>query len=287
MLAKRFWQEPLLHFLLLGVCIFLLNNVVNPQYDRADSNDIIVDDNDIDRLVTQYKQVWNDDPTPATIKKLIDQYIHSEVMYREALALNLDHNDEIIKRRLKQKYEFLIKDMIETDQVSDQDLQAYYKDHWNEFSTESTYSFYQYYFSPDHRNNPLRDASEFIQTHKSHPTSLIPKIPPADLSHLNIYYQKLSIQNIRKEFGLDFAEQFQDVKTKSWYGPIASGYGIHVLYIDNIQQSQIADYNQVKDQVLEVYEKDLVQQYNESVYDSVLENYSINITLDRWAHIDR
>lgn len=287
MSLKRFLHEPLVHFLLLGICIFSLNSLVNSNSQRPDSIDIVVDDHDIDRLVNQYKQVWNEEPSPETIKKLIDQYIHSEVMYREALALKLDHNDEIIKRRLKQKYEFLIKDMITTNQVSDEDLQTYYADHSSDFSTEKSYSFYQFYFSPDNRNNPLSDASEFIQSHRSTSKSVVANLPPADLSHLKQYYTQLSIQQIRQEFGLDFADAFQDINDASWYGPIASGFGIHVLYIVDVQFSQIEDFDQVKDQVLEAYEKDLIQQYNETIYKSVLENYAIDITLDKWANLNQ
>lgn len=287
MSLKRILAEPLVHFLLLGMCIFLLNSLFNSSSQRPDSIDIVVDDNDIDRLVTQYKQVWNEEPSPATIKKLIDQYVHSEVMYREALALKLDHNDEIIKRRLKQKYEFLIKDMITTNQVSDEDLQAYYADHSSDFSTEKSYSFYQFYFSPDKRTNPLSDASEFIQSHRLTSKSVIPNLPPADLSHLKQHYTQLSIQQIRQEFGQDFADAFQDINAASWYGPISSGFGIHVLYIVDVQLSRIEDFDQVKDQVLEAFEKDLIQQYNETIYDSVLENYSINIDLDKWASINQ
>lgn len=285
MSLSSFIREPIVHFLILGVGIFILNSVFNPTQDSPDSTQIVVDDDDIERLITQYKQVWNDKPNSPTIKKLIDQYVHSEVMYREALALKLDHNDEIIKRRLKQKYEFLIKDMITTSQITDEELNAYYEDHKSGFSTDKLYSFYQFYFSPDKRNNSMQDAMDFLGEYNANPKSSIPSMKPVDPSHLSLFYKQVTRHQIRQEFGLSFADALQDVNSESWYGPIASGYGVHVVYIDQITVSKIEDFNQVKDQVLEAYEKDLIQQYNQNIYDSTLENYTIDIKLDKWAHV--
>ena len=109
---SRLIREPLVHFLLIGGGLFILYSFLHPEENRLDNNTILIVDSDVDRLIKAYQQNWNTRPDSSTLQKLLEEEIKSEIFYREALRMQLDHNDEIIRRRLKQKYEFLVKDLV-------------------------------------------------------------------------------------------------------------------------------------------------------------------------------
>ena len=122
---KKIIEEPLVHFLLLGGLIFVLYGFLNKNSENPAGNTIIIQDSDVLRLTKAYQQSWNKTPDAATLKDLIDNEVESEMLYREALRLNLDHNDEIIRRRLKQKYEFLVKDLSISSPPTDAELKQF------------------------------------------------------------------------------------------------------------------------------------------------------------------
>ena len=108
---KKWFKEPLVHFLVIGAMIFVVFSVVNTEESTMDGNTIVVSAGDIARLSGNWSQKWNRPPTETELQGLIDSYIKEEVYYREALALGLDQNDTILRRRLMQKMEFLSNDL--------------------------------------------------------------------------------------------------------------------------------------------------------------------------------
>jgi len=282
---KKIVAEPLVHFLLIGLSIFLLHFLFNANQTVGEESTILIDDNDINRLIIQYKQVWDDTPDETTIQKLIQQYVESEITYREALAMNLDHNDEIIKRRLKQKYEFLVKDLITSVQPSDTELEAFYKDHIEQFQTEKLFSFAQYYFSPDKRQSALEDAKSFLTLQIRDNPNHVNKLRMTDQSHLHPYYSNASKHTIRQEFGIDFLHQIQSQASNTWLGPLSSGYGIHILYIDSIRQSTAIDFEDTIDEVRSSYEDELTKTYNRNLLNKVKDKYEIKYDLRKWKNL--
>ncbi len=58
-----------------------------------------------------FQSQWRREPTPEEFNRLVENRVQSEVLYREALAMGLDKNDEIVKRRMAQKMQFLAEDV--------------------------------------------------------------------------------------------------------------------------------------------------------------------------------
>lgn len=282
---KDLYKEPFLHFLLLGLIIFVVNAIVNRTESNSDSEQIIIDDQDINRLIAQYKQVWNEEPQKSTIQKLMDQYVESEIMYREALAMNLDHNDEIIKRRLKQKYEFLVSDLITSRAPTDSELNAYYEDNKEQFKAESSYSFSQFYFSPDLRIKPLSDAKKFLQDVSAQNAKPVDITVKTDPLHVKTTFENASASKIRSDFGLDFQTQLQGDQSLGWRGPLSSGFGIHVVYVHQINQSTFKDFHEHKDQIRQAFEAAQIRKYNQDLLNQVRSNYSVSYDLDKWNSI--
>ncbi|MCZ6771899.1 MAG: peptidyl-prolyl cis-trans isomerase, partial [Proteobacteria bacterium] len=123
-LAMRLLREPLLQFLAIGGLIFLLFAAVDDTRD-APTDMIVVTPERIDRLAAGYSSVWRRMPTEDELDALIDEHVREEVYYREALALGLDRNDTIVRRRLRRKMEFLMDTGRENLEPAAGELEAY------------------------------------------------------------------------------------------------------------------------------------------------------------------
>lgn len=153
---KKLIKEPLAHFVVLGILLFLLYGLVNKKTDSRDY--IVIDDFDLESIISSWEMQWKRLPTERELKNLIEQNIKQEIFYQEALKMNLDHNDEIIKRRLSQKMQFLSNDLATINEPTDEELMRYYDKNFKKYLTPYKYSFYQIIFSPDKRLDNHSDA---------------------------------------------------------------------------------------------------------------------------------
>ena len=123
---KKFLKEPFFHFIIIGIALFFLYGLVNNNPDSK--NTIIINDFDLDNIISSFEMQWKRVPTEQELQNIINQNIKQEVFYQEALKMNLDHNDEIIKRRLSQKMHFLSNDIAALTEPTDDILKTYFKE---------------------------------------------------------------------------------------------------------------------------------------------------------------
>jgi len=241
---KNLLKEPLLHFLLIGGGLFFLYSFLNPNEEQIANNVIKIEESDVDRLVKAYEQNWSTPPDKETLKSLLTEEIKSEVFYREALRMQLDHNDEIIRRRLKQKYEFLVKDLADSQQPNEAALKAFYEEKSELYKEPTKLSFSQIYFSPDKRQQPLADAQGVLQQVLSQPTKEVAPKQLSDNFHLQNYFADRDYNDVRQLFGQDFAKAIFSLEKEGWSSPVQSGYGIHLVNITTIQNELIKPYQE-------------------------------------------
>ncbi len=282
---KKIIEEPLVHFLLLGGLIFVLYGFLNRNNENPAGNTIIIQDSDVLRLTKAYQQSWNKTPDAATLKDLIDNEVESEMLYREALRLNLDHNDEIIRRRLKQKYEFLVKDLSISSPPTDAELKQFYKENPSNYQSSERLTFHQIYFSPDLRSNPLEDAKAFYEQIKSKSIEVIEASKNGDAFHLQHYYSNRDFASTRQVFGKDFANAIFENPKMGWLTPVVSGYGIHLVYISNITKGEVIDFEIVKEQVLQGWQQAKLAIYNKNLLDNLTKQYEIVYDLNEYEKL--
>ncbi|MGD2140072.1 MAG: hypothetical protein PVH25_06750, partial [Burkholderiales bacterium] len=121
----RLLREPLVHFLAIGVLLFVLYALVNDDAPRR-ADRIEITGADVEQLALIFQKQWQRPPDSQELQGLIDARLREEVLYREALAMGLDENDTIVRRRLAQKVEFLMGDSGGVTEPDDETLQAYY-----------------------------------------------------------------------------------------------------------------------------------------------------------------
>ena len=277
---EKLIKEPLVHFLVLGGFLFLLYSFLNPQSENTEDYTILFNDSDLNRLVSAYQKNWGYAPDSSTLENLIQEEIRSEIFYREALRMQLDHNDEIIRRRLRQKYAFLIKDISAEQEATEEELQIFYQQNAAKYRTQKLLSFNQYYFSPDKRKKPSSVIEGFLKQLKTNPQSTIKDDP----SHLPRTLKAKDLSDIRPLFGQDFALRiFQETDT-GWLGPIASGYGQHLVEITAIDTVQQVPFEEIKDQVISDWKDAKLEEFNTKLYQNLQSQYQVKYSLENWKN---
>jgi hypothetical protein len=142
---KRLLTEPLLHFLVLGAALFGLFGLVGKK-DAEQPAKIVVSGASIENLANNFARTWQRPPSADELRGLVDDYIHDEVFYREGKILGLDRDDIIIRRRLRQKLEFMAEDM-SVAEPTDEQLAAYMAANSERFRSEDRVTFSHVYLS--------------------------------------------------------------------------------------------------------------------------------------------
>jgi len=146
---KKLLQSPFLHFMAIGLAIFLIYGWINQGANHPEGFDIYISEDHQLQIAWAHQRNFGELPDQATMDRLIAAEVQSEIFYREALRLRLDENDEIIRRRLKQKYAFLKKDNADIEVPTDEELKEFFNLHKDNYRSPGKYSFDHYYFSPD------------------------------------------------------------------------------------------------------------------------------------------
>lgn len=150
-ILRKLIREPLFHFLLLGAVIFLLAGRVRSG-SIGSGDKIVVTQSQIQSIVVGFSRTWMRPPTQEELQGLVDDYVREEVLYREAKAMGLDQDDVIVRRRMRQKFEFLAEDLAaRTSPPSDQELETYLREHVDQYSKEPGVSFEHIFFSREKR----------------------------------------------------------------------------------------------------------------------------------------
>lgn len=275
-MSMRLIREPLLHFLILGVIVFALHGFVT-RHKTDKPGEIVVTQGTVENLITGFTRTWQRPPTEEELHGLVRDYIREEAAYREALALGLDRDDMIVRRRLQQKLEFLSDDLATRTQPSDADLQSFLQTHKEMFQTEPLFSFRQIYFSPQvHGANLQRDAArvlEDVQWLGSHAQDA----HLGDPFLLQESFDDMPLSDLKKTFGEGFASAISALPVGSWRGPIESGYGAHLVYVARHVDSRLPALAEVRDQVRREYLDAKHKEATENFYGTLLSRYTVKI----------
>lgn len=273
---KKLLKEPLMHFVLLGFLFFGLYNAVNKQNDSESV--ILIDDFDMNNIIASWEMQWKRLPTDEELKSLVDLNIKQEIFYQEALKMNLDHNDEIIKRRLAQKMQFLSNDLATISEPTDEDLQEFFDKNFEDYLTPSVYSFYQIIFSPDNRKDPKKDAEQTLLKFKE--LSFEEMKNKGDAFPFPFFFENQNANDINRQLGIQFSDNLNTMETNQWIGPVSSGFGYHLVYIVEKTGPQIPDFNIVKDDLLNDFEYENQKNLNDQLLQELKKNYKIEYDLD-------
>jgi hypothetical protein len=268
-------KEPLVHFLVLGAIIFAVYSKMNPS-GPAD-NEIIVTQGQQEHLVSAFTRTWNRPPTPQEFTGIVQDWIREEIAYRQGLEMGLDGNDTIIRRRLRQKLELLAEDIVTLAPPTTEDLEAYRVANEADYTVEPVYTLRQVYFSLDRRGeSAMRDAEQALVmldtdagmvdfTQMGDPISLPSRVVSERAS---------AIDGL---FGQTFTAALADIETGRWAGPVRSGYGVHLVYIEDFQPGRALTLEEAQADVRRDWENTRRIETIDRLYARLAEQYEITI----------
>ncbi|PCJ88377.1 MAG: hypothetical protein COA54_03690 [Thiotrichaceae bacterium] len=271
-------REPLLHFLLIGAALFLFYNMQNEG--RVDNNQIIISQAQIDHLVTLWNKKRQRTPTQTELGSMIQQQIREEVMVREALAMGLDKNDRIIRRRLVQKIDFITSDLATLAEPTEIQLADYLETHSEQFSLPARIDFVQVFINPEKHGLDTDDyanslLSELTQTGENNDIATL-----GDSLMIDQLHEQMTEHEVSRLFGKEFARKLLTLSVDSWHGPIQSGYGFHLIRISNKSEAQLPELNVVREKVRVEWQAQQRQVMDKVLYESLRQRYEIIIEND-------
>jgi hypothetical protein len=257
------------------MALFALYGWVNQG--AVDSPDeIVVDSNRIDTLRSEFERVWQRPPTQQELAGLIDGWVREEILYREGVALGLDRNDPVLKRRIAQRVSFML-EQVRSETPDEQALIDWLEENAEDYRFEPTYSFRQVFFDPERHAESLPDALETARE------MLADGADPAMIGDNTLLLDAMAqapLSQISRNFGTEFAESLAGIELGSWVGPVPSAYGVHLVRVDAMTPAREATLDEVRDAVQRDLDADRRQQAEEAVFDLLRERYRVRLADD-------
>ena len=180
------------------------------------------------------------------MRSLLEARVREEVLYREALALGLDRNDTIVRRRMAQKMEFLAEEISDAREPTTGELEAWFRENSARFALPGRVTFRHVYFSPDRRGGAARDEAAAALRQLA---DLPGDAPAADGLGDRFMFQSRqadrSPEEVAREFGGDFAKEIFGLAPGAWRGPIESGYGSHLVFIESSMPGRVPAFEEI------------------------------------------
>ena len=268
-------REPLVHFLALGALLFLVFQWWGGG--GPGSSRIVITPGQIDALVVGFTRTWQRPPTERELKGLIDDYVREEIAVREAMAAGLDRDDTVIRRRLRQKLEFIAEDTIDATPATDAELEAWLDAHPDRFRTEPEVSLRQVYVSVDRRGESARADAEALlaRLRAAGPDAAIDTL--GDRLMLPQELERVSRSDVERLFGERFADAVLEVEPGRWAGPIESGYGLHLVLVRDRVDGRLPSLDEVRPIVEREFMNDRRTRELDAMYDRLLERYRVTV----------
>ncbi|UCF20651.1 MAG: peptidyl-prolyl cis-trans isomerase [Gemmatimonadota bacterium] len=278
-------REPLVHFLALGALLFLIGAIARGDVDRTD--EILVGPGDVEQLVEGFRRTWQRPPTQAELQGLVEERIKEEVFFREALAMGLDQEDAIIRRRLRQKLEFLTEDLAMQAEPTEAELQEYLDGHSDAFRSDDRLTFSQIYLSTDRRGaEGARQEAERLLEELAGVQRDVDTSALGDPLMLGHRFEAISEREVGRLFGDRLAAALKDVEPGAWTGPLESGFGLHLVFVADREEGRVPPLAEIAAAVRREVLAERREQVNEQIYRRMLERYSVTVEWPEWTGPD-
>lgn len=271
-----------MHFLILGALLFLYSEWKGGSAGPGGTR-ISITPGLVEHLAAGFARTWQRPPTDAELKGLVDEQVKEEIATREATAMGLDRDDAIIRRRLRQKLEFLVEDAAEQAQPAEAELQAWLDAHPEAFRAESRVALRQVFLSTDKRGAKargdagrllarLRAAGPRTETGALGDASMLPAEMPAG-----------PLSDVSRTFGAEFATKVDALAAGEWSGPLESPYGLHLVLVTEKGAARTPSLSEIRPLVEREFQAERRRAQLQALYDRLLQKYTVSIEMPKEA----
>jgi hypothetical protein len=265
-------HEPLVHFIIFGALLFAGHNLWQNHIAKTDYT-ITVSTEEMERQSLIFAGENRRKPTDDDLKALLFSYVEEEALVREAERMGLGENDTIIRRRLAQKMRFLIENVDAPALPDEIELEAYFKTNIESFIRPEKREFSHIYLSPEvHGNNLEIKAQTLIQKTKTTDWKSL-----GDPFIMKRQFESLSLIEVSRLFGPEFANSIFEASDQNWQGPVESAFGLHLIRIDSISDRAIPKFEDVKEDVKRLWQEEALMSANQTRLKTLINKYKVDI----------
>ena len=271
----RLLREPLLQFLVLGAILFALYGLVDKR-SAEPSEKIVVSASRITNLADGFARTWRRPPSEEELRGLIENDIRDEVFYRAGRAAGLDRDDVIIRRRVRQKMEFLAEE-ISVPEATEAQLADFLSSNPERFRTEDRLTFHQLFLNPSRRTDTIARDVEQVRTILSRGDATTDTAGLGDPFLLGEEFHAVSLRDTAGTFGDSFARQVFSAEQGRWLGPIPSSFGQHFIYIRERTTGSVPPLDTIRPAVARQWADARRTEAEQKLYRSLRDRYEITV----------
>ena len=279
-LLGKLIREPLAQFLVLGALLFVYFEWKGGGSGPG-STRISITPGLVSHLASGFARTWQRPPTDAELKGLVDDYVKEEIATREATAMGLDRDDTIIRRRLRQKMEFLVDEAADATPPADAEIRAWLEKHPGAFRPEARVALRQVYVRARRggASAPLEAQRLLARLRAAGPDARIDALGDASMLPRELPLGPLS--EVTRAFGTEFAARIDAIEPGRWTGPVESPYGLHLVLVSE----RVAAAPPALADVRPLVERELLAERRrtqlQALYERLLERYTVTIEMPK------
>jgi len=294
---KKVLSQPLLHFLVIGACIFAAYGLFAPDGRRSgDAKEVVVGREELLRYLQYRTKKFNETQSgevlnalsDEAIGKLVDAYVQEEVLYREGLALGLARNDYVIRQRLIQKAKFITQGFMEaTTEVSEAELAQYFEQNKAEYFEQPSITFTHVYFSAEARGWPeaRAEAQRELARLKAGRVPFANAVGHGDRFLYNLNYVERVPDYVASHFGQEMSDRLFAVApdASAWVGPFNSPYGVHLVMVTDRREGRTPRLEEIRGRVLEDARGRKINRSVDEAVAKIIGSYDVDVRFKREA----
>ncbi|MEY8140775.1 peptidyl-prolyl cis-trans isomerase [Falsihalocynthiibacter sp. CO-5D18] len=239
---SKLLREPLLHFIFVGGLVFATFAALNERPVKQQENLLVVDNADLVRIAEQFRATWMRLPTQDEMAGMVDGFVQEEVLVREALALGLDHDDAVIRQRLRQKMDFITGVNTVGATPDEAVLKAYYDANTANYTLDPIVTFEQIYLGPNATDAQISATQDAVRNGQPTEELGVPTLLPSTL-------KGSTRANVDRSFGIGFYDAINVTLLEQWQGPIVSSFGVHLVRVENFKPAETVPLESIKERV--------------------------------------
>jgi hypothetical protein len=266
-------RDPLVHFLLAGGALFAV------FYWRGDAagnagQDIVIDAAQVEQL-SEAAALLRGRPLAADeLAAVVAPAIRDEVMYREALALGLDIDDDQVRERLIEKMQYLSQDLADPEPASESELRAFFDASPELFLIPEAVTFDQIFFSPRERGEALQsDVQAALAALASGQSSE----DLGDRTPLQARFVDAPRERVEVLFGASLTDAAFTMDPGQWAGPYESDFGLHLIRLLERRAARQPSFDEAREQARQAFAAERRKAANEAAYARMLERYRVTV----------
>jgi len=273
---RPLWRTAahMLGFGLLVALILLLAK--GPPVDREERDGVAFTEVDLAQVRAAFVRTWSRPPTAAELRKAFDRYVREEVLYREALARELDRNDPVVKMSLVRKITMLGTAQAQFAEPSDAELQAYFDLRSERYRIPASFDLMQVYLNPDNHGEQIEKyAAELLGTLREKNPGMDELAKMGDRTMLPNVVEDMSEEQLARRFGPAFRDAVVSLAVGRWEGTVESGFGLHLVKITHRDESRIPEWTEVRRRLVADMQYEGRNAAEDQLYAEILPRYRI------------